>query len=242
MRLLTVKQIKELSKGEIIPSCKLEIVSVRKSSAGQSQHGPWTVQNIKGKDSTGEIGLQLWNQSDDLRETDIGRIIYLESVDGKHGLQGVKRDESEYKGTKYPQISVSKSANVIMDGDIQEGYESAPEAPRNGPDAKPAPEARPDALAAYKRALESKLHGLSLCFDAAKQLVDDPESIRSVAIHLAIGLERQFAADNLPPMPRQEPLPKAPMPAIQRTRPQAAPGPAPRTQQNEDDIDSSVPF
>lgn len=96
------------------------VLAVGTVSTGDGQYGPWKVQNVKIKDTTGETEVAFWDR-DDLAYLK-GQAIRVESVSTDKGVAGIKVKEK--KGKKG--INVDNRAIIHpLSAGVPEGMKSA---------------------------------------------------------------------------------------------------------------------
>lgn len=89
---MKVSEIKLKRKGEPVLDLMATIEVVTDPKEGTSEDGKWKLQNVKLSDETGEIWATLSNR-ETLPKSAKGKVIFLSSVETKHGLKGCLVDE-----------------------------------------------------------------------------------------------------------------------------------------------------
>lgn len=142
MRIVPINQIlTELQDGEVVPSVRGLITEVYDPNSGQNDNGPWSFQNLKLKDQSGEIKVKL-KDCEPVPKNMKGRTVVIACNDGPHGLTGVKASDDEYRGKTSRILWVTKSAHITLADEPQQQAAPAPQskpATQTGGQAKPPP-------------------------------------------------------------------------------------------------------
>lgn len=132
MKTPTLKEIRNLTPGTLIPMCSGKITAISDFSRGTHEGIMWSLQNIMLSDDTGEMPVKVGNH-DEIPQDWLGKnLLILAHKKLKGGLSGVKLDEEEYQEggltKKFRQISIAKSGELVLqNGDIQEEAAEQPE-------------------------------------------------------------------------------------------------------------------
>ncbi len=129
-RIIPLKQVLEMSAGEIVPAVRCQIKSVGKIYKGSNEHGEFTVQKITVLDDTAVLTLKLWDK-DEFSTDWQGVWIICESTPGKGGkLGGLMTVDDEY-----PKNSgkVTRQIHAKSGSTIEEATDLAPVAPATPP-------------------------------------------------------------------------------------------------------------
>ena len=112
MRTLTIKEIHELSLGEIIPAFEGKVIKVYDQKTGVSDYGPWYLQNLIVEDDTGHVQV-TWGGEDAFDGGAEGTLYRFESSETKkHGLQGVKWEVRNVNGKRYEGVKLTATCKI----------------------------------------------------------------------------------------------------------------------------------
>lgn len=125
MRVVSIGEVKQLDHKEVVPSVRGILKSVFKPNAGTNDHGPWSIQNVMLKDSSGEIKVSLRNR-DEIPLTAKGQAILIECNDGDKGKTGVYAEDDDYRGKVERIIKVTGSAKIEIGNGATETTQTPP--------------------------------------------------------------------------------------------------------------------
>lgn len=230
MRVIPISEVLTMEDGEIVSSVKGRITAIYDQTAGESDKGPWSFQNLELKDATGAIRVTLKDR-EPLAKSYKNKEVYISSIKSeKHGFVGVKRKDEDFKGKMRKILWVTPTAEIATEqGDAEGGPAEPP--PSDKPPAShtpPAAKAPPvdraaKQQAAYKaaRVFGAKiivLHDMALAMadvqrkklEAKWGRVPSEETVRTIASTFFIELKAHVAIDELPTSTPEEPKAKPP--------------------------------
>lgn len=135
MRTIPIAQISDMSPGETVPSIVGTLRAAYPQSRGQTDKGPWSVQNMILADGQSSVKVKLWDH-DAVSEAWVGKAVCLHSHESQKGLTGLKVESDTYKGVTSKIIKATATAVIVL----AEASETAPaSAPDPAPASAPAP-------------------------------------------------------------------------------------------------------
>src|SRR5688572_11462841 len=97
MRVTPIKEITDLEPDEKVMAVHARVKTIYGYSAGENNHGPWSIQNIIVADRTGEIKVKI-KDHDEIPKSWKGKDVLIECTKhDKHGWIGVKAVDDTYK-------------------------------------------------------------------------------------------------------------------------------------------------
>lgn len=115
MRLVTIGELPTLENKEGVPSIQGTLTKVYERKTGESDRGPWSVQNGLLQDSTGEIKVLFTNQPD--ARIYQGKSVSITSHVGDKGMSGVYAHDDTYQGNVKRILKLTATAQIaFVDG------------------------------------------------------------------------------------------------------------------------------
>lgn len=121
MKVAKIADLQNLADGSVIGEMTVQVKAVFPARKGEGKHGPWRVQPVILKDSTGEVRASFW-VDDDLEDLK-GQTITIKSVATNKGLSGISVKHSDHSGSN--EVSVNGKAG-IYDSASPERNQSSP--------------------------------------------------------------------------------------------------------------------
>ncbi|MDE2096166.1 MAG: hypothetical protein KGL39_02900 [Patescibacteria group bacterium] len=147
-QLLTLKQIRGMEAGEVIPCVSGTLTAVYESKSGQGKKKPWTVQNCEITQGNDSMRVSIWNREEDIPTKWKGKKITIIATEGQNGdLSGVQAEDNDYKNKVTRQIKVScdYGGEITLGGSGSAGANAGGEGQEQEAEpAKPAPGQRPN--------------------------------------------------------------------------------------------------
>lgn len=131
--------------GEIPPGLCGKIKTVMNFNRGESDHGPWTLQNIiltDVQDPKAEVKVKLKNR-DPLPKTIKGRVMYFTCTQSDKGLTGLKMTSETYKNKTSNVVNCTATAWMGEVDPTQGQAQQHPYQPPYNPPGHPAPNQPP---------------------------------------------------------------------------------------------------
>jgi hypothetical protein len=147
MRLLSVADALNLEVGEQLPGLKGKLVQLYDRHTGESDYGPWSLQNLTLADTAVPAKkIKVCVSGHDPITARPGDVIYfISGKTGKGALKGLKREEEEYEGAVRPLVRAAKDAEITLQPPPVDAAaaSAAPPSPSPSPSPPPPPSAEP---------------------------------------------------------------------------------------------------
>jgi hypothetical protein len=113
MRILTVSEVLQRGKGELVPSIQGKVTFVSDLFSGTNASGEWRLQNLGLSDGLTEIKIKITDR--EMIPADWkGRQVALLCKEGAKGLTGLRVEEDSYKGHTRKILKVTPSAIIQL--------------------------------------------------------------------------------------------------------------------------------
>jgi hypothetical protein len=149
MRLLSVADALNLEVGEQLPGLKGKLVQLYDRHTGESDYGPWSLQNLTLADTAVPAKkIKVCVSGHDPITARPGDVIYfISGKTGKGALKGLKREEDEYEGAVRPLVRAAKDAEITLQPPPVDAAaaSAAPPPPSPSPSPSPSPPPPPSA-------------------------------------------------------------------------------------------------
>ncbi|MDX2187750.1 MAG: hypothetical protein SFV32_12515 [Opitutaceae bacterium] len=130
-------QLLQQSDGAAPEAISGRIVSVEKRYVGTNTKGPYSIQRVTIADNQSKIELVVYDRQN-IPDSAKGQDLYACATQGRHGLNGLKRKDDEYKKKITPQVWVRPTAELTIGGRaFDEGATDSP--PPQNQSGAPAP-------------------------------------------------------------------------------------------------------
>jgi hypothetical protein len=164
-KVTSMKEVGDLDDQMPIALVRGKVTQIFKAKRGPGDDGnPWSFQNLKLKDATGERKVVLKNR-DDVPMDWRGKEIVIEGHHGEKGWSGIYASDNEYNGKTTREIKVTGSAGVFLASEVRDSESSsqapsqkAPPAAANGSKTASAPAVgseQPDKRATQLQAIKA---------------------------------------------------------------------------------------
>jgi hypothetical protein len=110
MRLITVAEMLRDGSGRAVEGTRIQLKRVNEYHDGTNSFGPWSIQNVIGKDGTGEIKLKLTNRKELTKKWEGVWVIFEEGPGDKGRMTGLLTKDDNYKGKTTLVLEIGKEA------------------------------------------------------------------------------------------------------------------------------------
>jgi hypothetical protein len=109
MKIAKIADLANLADGSIIGEMSVQVKTAFPPKTGEGKFGPWRVQAVILKDSTGEVRASFWIK-DEMKDL-VGQTITIKSQGGAKGLQGLSVKFNSHSNTN--ELNVTDKAAII---------------------------------------------------------------------------------------------------------------------------------
>jgi len=109
MKVAKIADLANLADGSIIGEMSAQVKAAFPPKTGEGKYGPWRVQAVILKDSTGETRASFWTK-DEMKDL-VGQTITIKSQGGSKGLQGLSVKFNSHSNTN--ELNVTDKAAII---------------------------------------------------------------------------------------------------------------------------------
>jgi hypothetical protein len=109
MKVAKIADLANLADGSIIGEMSVQVKAAFPPKTGEGKYGPWRVQAVILKDSTGETRASFWTK-DEMKDL-VGQTITIKSQGGSKGLQGLSVKFNSHSNTN--ELNVTDKAAII---------------------------------------------------------------------------------------------------------------------------------
>jgi hypothetical protein len=109
MKVAKIADLANLADGSIIGEMSVQVKTAFPPKTGEGKYGPWRVQAVILKDSTGEVRASFWTK-DEMKDL-VGQTITIRSQGGAKGLQGLSVKFNSHSNSN--ELNVTEKAAII---------------------------------------------------------------------------------------------------------------------------------